>query len=112
MAAHDDLGGDLRGREAEGPDGPVYVLSGDLDIGATGARTDRLLAYGAARGQRVTLDMADVGFIDSSGLRCLTRVFSELASFGGELRIVNASEAVRRVLRLVGVEEMFGLGPG
>ncbi len=112
MAVVDDLGEDLRGREADGPDGPVYVLSGDLDMGSTGALTDRLLAYGAGRGHRVALDMADVGFIDSSGLRCLTRVFSELASFGGELRIVNASEAVLRVLRLVGVEEMFGLGSG
>ena len=110
VATVDELGAHLTGREVASPDGVVYAVAGDVDIGATGALEDRLLAFGAAHGYVVRLDMADVEFIDSSGLRCLTKVFGELASFGGELRVVNPSPAVVRVLQLVGVEDMFGLG--
>jgi anti-anti-sigma factor len=112
VAAVDQLSEHLTGREAEPADGAVYALTGDLDISGTGALEDRLLALGAAHGHVVTLDMADVEFLDSSGLRCLTKVFGELAAFGGELRVVDPSPAVVRVLRLVGVEDMFGLPPG
>jgi anti-anti-sigma factor len=107
----DQLGEHLTGRRIASPDGPVYAVAGDLDISATAALTDRLLAFGAEHGHTVTLDMGEVEFLDSSGLRCLTKVFGELASFGGELRIVDPSPAVLRVLRLVGVEDMFGIGP-
>ena len=111
MADLDELGGNLRGRVADGPGGPAYAIAGDLDIEATSRLTDRLLAFGAEHGQVVRLDMSEVDFLDSSGLRCLTKVFGELAAFGGELRLVDPSPAVVRVLRLVGVEDMFGLGP-
>ena len=111
VATVDQLGDHLTGREVPSPDGAVYALAGDIDIGVTGALEDRLLAFGATHGYVVVLDMADVEFLDSSGLRCLTKVFGELASFGGELRLLNPSPAVVRVLRLVGVEDMFGLGP-
>jgi anti-sigma B factor antagonist len=111
VATVDELGEHLTGRELASPDGPVYALAGDLDMSATNALTDRLLAFGAEHGQVVTLDMGGVEFVDSSGLRCLTKVFGELASFGGELRIVDPSPAVLRVLRLVGVEDMFGIAP-
>ena len=112
MAAIDQLSELLTGREAAPADGAVYAISGDLDITGTGALEDRLLALGAAHGHLVTLDMAEVEFIDSSGLRCLTKVFGELAAFGGELRLAGPSPAVQRVLHLVGMEDMFGLPPG
>ncbi len=111
VAATDQLGEHLTGRETSGPDGPRYALAGDLDISATAGLTDRLLAFGAEHGSTVTLDMRDLDFLDSRGLRCLTKVFGELAAFGGELRIADPSPAVVRVLRLVGVEDMFGIGP-
>lgn len=112
VATTDQLGEHLTGREAPPDGGAVYALAGDLDITATGALEDRLLALGAAHGHVVTLDMAEVEFIDSSGLRCLTKVFGELAAFGGELRLADPSPSVVRVLRLVGMEDMFGLPPG
>ena len=111
VATVDELSEHLRGREVPSPDGPAYSIAGDLDISATNALTDRLLAFGADHGHTVRLDMAGVEFLDSSGLRCLTKVFGELASFGGELRVVDPSPAVVRVLRLVGVEDMFGIAP-
>jgi anti-sigma B factor antagonist len=111
VATVDELSEHLRGREVPSPDGPAYSIAGDLDISATNALTDRLLAFGAEHGHTVRLDMAGVEFLDSSGLRCLTKVFGELASFGGELRVVDPSPAVVRVLRLVGVEDMFGIAP-
>ena len=112
VATVDQLGEHLTGRAVASPGGPAYSIAGDLDISATNALTDRLLAFGADHGHTVRLDMAGGDFLDSSGLRCLTKVFGELASFGGELRIVDPSPAVVRVLRLVGVEDMFGIAPG
>ena len=110
VATVDELGAHLTGREVASPDGVVYAVAGDVDIGATGALETASSRSVPRTGTWSGWTWPMSSSSSSSGLRCLTKVFGELASFGGELRVVNPSPAVVRVLQLVGVEDMFGLG--
>jgi anti-sigma B factor antagonist len=58
---------------------------------------------------RLTLDLSQTAFIDSSGLRALLTVHRKLEGSGGELELRDASEPVLRLLEITGLREHFGL---
>ena len=83
-------------------DGWVRVVaSGELDLTAEDAIVD---AVAAAMPATVVLDMTDVGFIDSSGLRAVLRATRAATAAGGRL-LVDVVDAgpVDRLFALAGV---------
>lgn len=62
-------------------DGDIFVLHGEFDMAETaafeGSIADRIEANPPAGD--VTLDLADVSFVDSSAIRCLLRLAKELS---------------------------------
>ena len=57
----------------------------------------------------VVVDLAEVGFLDSSGLNALIGSKKHLASGGGSLRIEGPQPHVRRVFDVMGMTEWFEL---
>lgn len=57
--------------------------------------------------RRVLIDMAGVGFMDSSGIQALVDHARKIEDAGGSLRIVNPSRSVRRVMELTRLSDMF-----
>ena len=85
----------------------VVVLSGELDCASEEAVT-QLLA-GLDHGAPIKLDLADLTFLDSSGLRCLLLAAEDAAARGSRLTVANATGLVRRVIGIAGVErELLG----
>jgi anti-anti-sigma factor len=84
----------------------LLVVSGELDVA-----TAPLLAEGLERHRRrhrdVVVDLADVSFIDSSGLTLLLDAHGDAERDGWTFTIRRASPAVRRVARLAGAERML-----
>jgi anti-anti-sigma factor len=89
-----------RAREAGG----VLTLrpAGELDI-ATAPRLERALMDGRRRGDRVVLDLADLEFLDSTGLRVIVRAVEAATTGGWELTLRPGPPAVRRVFEISGV---------
>jgi anti-anti-sigma factor len=54
---------------------------------------------------RVVVDLANVTFIDSSGIGVLVATRNRLIEQGGELRLRNPQDVPRRVLEVVGVAD-------
>jgi len=52
---------------------------------------------------RVRLDLAEVSYLSSAGIRILLKFFRQLERIRGELTISRPSEAVRTVLELAGL---------
>lgn len=50
----------------------------------------------------VVIDLADVAFVASSGLRVMLKAAQRLKSSGGSLSISNANDTVREVFRISG----------
>jgi anti-sigma B factor antagonist len=87
---------------------PLRVsLCGEVDI----ALEDSLDAVASfvAHSERsdVAICLHDVTFLDSTGLDFLVRVQEQVRAVGSALRIVAPSPAVRWVLRIAGLLEMF-----
>lgn len=70
----------------------------NLDV-AGAAALERQLAD--AEGD-VTIDLADVGFVASSGLRVMLKVAQRLRAVGGVLTVMNANDTVQEVFRISG----------
>ena len=84
------------------------TVRGELDAMSA---PDIHAAIGAAAAGDVELDMADVTFIDSSGLAAVIEGHLRLAPQGRRLVLVERSPAVQRLLDLSGVSTQLDLDP-
>lgn len=87
--------------------GTRLTLRGELDAATAG---DLLDAVAAAGPGEVALDLADVTFVDSSGLAAIIEASLVLRDRGEALVVEERSVVVSRVLELSGVETHLGLG--
>jgi STAS domain-containing protein len=58
----------------------------------------------------VELNLADLDFVDSAGIRCLLNCRSAVETAGSRLVLVEPSPQVVRVLDITGLFDVFGLG--
>lgn len=85
--------------EVDRADTGAIVVVGDVDAHSVGALTEVIDRTSGA----VTLDLAGVGFIDSSGIRVLVETQSRCRDLGNEFRIVEVSAPVRRLFEITGL---------
>jgi anti-anti-sigma factor len=83
-------------------------LSGEIDVANATALTDALEAV-SEPGRRLVIDMADVSFIDSSGINVLLRAARWTGDRHGGLTVGSASANVRKILEILGLTAHFGL---
>ena len=80
----------------------MLILHGELDI-ATAPELVEMLHRFRRQGHAVELDLAEVTFMDSTGLRTLMQAKDRIESAGADLSIVPGSRAVMRVFEIVGL---------
>ncbi|MDI2125392.1 STAS domain-containing protein [Yinghuangia seranimata] len=106
MAASYGTGG---GRPRAADDGwTVVEVPGDLDFYSAPDFAKYLGGIAAAGARRLVIDMRDVAFMDSSGLRVLLNAARDLRENGGALRLAAPDE---QVLRLIEVTQVGPLLP-
>ncbi|MEU9042943.1 MULTISPECIES: STAS domain-containing protein [unclassified Kitasatospora] len=87
----------------------VCVLVGDLDIETLAPAADALTALVAQRPRAVVIDLAGVGFCDSSGLNLLLKTRLAAGEERVALYLAAVSPTVLRVLELTGAHAVFSL---
>jgi anti-sigma B factor antagonist len=85
-------------------------VEGELDC-ATAPKLEVRLRALAGLGHPVALDLADVSFMDSSGLRLLLDAHRAAERDGRAFELRRPSPAVRRVLRLAHAEHLLAEEP-
>lgn len=85
-------------RERDG----VVRVRGELDV-ATASTLEQLLLRPRDPGQSVALDLSELSFMDSTGLRVLLRARQAADRGGWDISLVGASEPVQRLFDLSGV---------
>jgi anti-sigma B factor antagonist len=83
----------------------VVAVAGEIDLG-TVDRIERVVADALAETGEVSLDLREVTFIDSTGLRLLLEL-DDLALAGGRALTMTPSATVTQLLRLTGLERRF-----
>jgi anti-sigma B factor antagonist len=86
-----------------------FELIGELDAHSS-LPLDELLAPESAT-QHITLDMAKVEFMDSSGLRMLLELRTRATEAGTQLVLRAPSRQVARVLQVSGLDDVFQVVP-
>ncbi len=61
------------------------------------------------RPEKVVFDLSQIGFMDSSGLGLILGRYTKIKDLGGEMTIENPSEEILKILKLAGVDKLFGL---
>jgi anti-anti-sigma factor len=85
------------------------MLTGELDISTAQRLEDDLRRVEAERPEQIVLDLHDLAFLDSTGLRLLITADARAREDGRRLEIVRSNEMVRRVLRLTRLDERLNV---
>ncbi|HST55036.1 MAG TPA: STAS domain-containing protein [Solirubrobacteraceae bacterium] len=87
--------------------GPLRaIVAGEIDFASAPSMQARITAAcDRARTRQLILDLAGVGFMDSSGLRVLLHLRRELAGEHGGLVLLGPTEEVRHILTLTGLDQ-------
>lgn len=86
------------------------AVAGDVDL-ASAAGLLEAVAPLVRPGVEVTVDCAEIRFLDSAGLRVLLELNRRAQDVGGTLVLVAPSEVVTRILELAGVVRLFTVRP-
>ena len=92
-----------------GSDADVIVLSGDLDVASATVLRERTAQHRAP--DDLVIDLAGIGFTDSSGLSALLVAHFDCEAAGCQLYLRNVPERLRRLLELAGLNDVLHLVP-
>ncbi|MFI5046104.1 MAG: STAS domain-containing protein [Acidimicrobiia bacterium] len=97
-------------RRRDGHDRVLEVI-GEIDVATSPVLRSELADLLADSPNSVTLDFAQVSFIDSSGLGVLVGALKRLreTSPGAALHVAHTHGAVRNVFDIMGLDELFDL---
>jgi anti-sigma B factor antagonist len=100
MGSHDSLTVD------DGPGG-VIVVHGDIDVAGGPILESAILARESAG--PIVIDLSDVSFIDSSGLRSLLGASRRARSSNAVVALRNVGSEVLRLLEITGTTDHFSI---
>ena len=90
------------------PEGTVLNVLIDGRIDATNAEEFRdSISTDLKRVKVLNLDLQNVDYISSVGIRSLLLLFKQLRRQDGRMEIININEQVREVLKLIGLMEFI-----
>jgi anti-sigma B factor antagonist len=90
----------------------VLELEGELDVASAADAYKRMLELGLRRGGQLVLDLSELTFMDSTGVRMILQADEHARRHGASLVVVRPPERVMRVLELVGLDEQLDLVDG
>jgi len=85
----------------------VLSASGELDVNTAPELREHLsrLINGGAR--QITVDLAEVSFVDSTALSVLVSALKRLRHADGDLALASPNPSVRRVFEITGLTRLF-----
>lgn len=87
----------------------VFDLEGRIDTDGA-LELDAALSAAVAGGKhKMVLEMNEVSYISSAGLRTLADVLTRNREAGGDLKLVGLNRKVLRVLRIIGFDKFFSI---
>src|SRR5271165_4289501 len=86
----------------------IVDITGRITLGdETGQLRDTVRALLAADKKKIVLNLAEVDYIDSSGVGELVSSFTAVRNAGGELKLLNLSKKVSDILQVTKLYTVF-----
>lgn len=89
------------------------ILRGEIDHhSAVSIRSDIDAIIYEERPARVSLDMSEIDFMDSSGLGLIMGRYALMQKIGGELMLRSPNERIIKILKLAGLDRIIKIEEG
>lgn len=85
------------------------AVSGELDISSAGQLEEELASAQAQAPELLVLDLRELEFMDSTGLRLIVRADEAAKAGGTRFVIVRGPDPVQRVFQLVGLDSRLDM---
>lgn len=86
---------------------PIIELTGEVDAYTSARFREVMLEVVDTHGARIVISMAEVDYIDSSGLGALVGGLKRVSERDGKIVIVCTKPQVRKVFEITGLEKVF-----
>ncbi len=93
---------EIRYSDLEDAIGLIHLI-GSLDIAGVGQIEIRFTGYCAGERPRIIVDLSEVDFMSSIGIRMLMLTAKSVATRGGKMVLLNPNPDVRSVLEITGI---------
>ena len=103
---------DFRVTVTDRADAIVVHLTGELDMATAERALDALRGTDLSAAHSLVVDLADVSFCDSSGLRLLLHLRQAMVEHGGAFDAVGAHGIVASTIDVTGLTEVLHVSPG
>ena len=96
----------------ETPNAAILDMSGRVTLGdALGDFRDSIREALAGDRKNILLNLAEVSYIDSSGLAVLIDAMQRIANYGGKFGMIGLRPAVRKILEISRLDQVFRVYP-
>jgi anti-sigma B factor antagonist len=90
---------------------PVMKVSGRVDSETAPELDSALTKILSENHNRLILNLQDIEYMSSAGLRAMVKAYQAAQKSGGDLRLSAVSEPIEVILRTVGMMQMFQMFP-
>lgn len=90
----------------------IITLKGRLDAMTAPQLDDEAKSIDFDGVETVTLNLKDLEYISSSGLRVILALYKNLKSKGGNLKIVNVSNTIMELFSMTGMSDYLDIKQG
>ena len=101
------MNSDFSVEERRHGDAEILTVSGELDLRTSPELEERLNGAFGAGVELVILDLRQIDFMDSTGLRVLLAAHQRAHETGRRFALVRGADQVERVLTLTGVRDLL-----
>ncbi|MDR4950009.1 STAS domain-containing protein [Neobacillus cucumis] len=84
-------------------------LAGEIDAFTASSLREELLPLADGKNTTMIINLKDVSYLDSTGLGVFVGIFKKLKENGGELRLVELSERLRRLFEITGLDKIMNI---
>ncbi len=90
-----------------------YVfVRGEVDAFTAPQLKDQLVPLAEVKDSHLVIDLAEVSYIDSTGLGVFIGVLKSTRKHNGNLRLVGLNERVKRLFTITGLHEIIAISGG
>ena len=90
----------------------VLEIKGEVDAYSAQELNSTIIGLLDLGHHRIVLDVANMIFISSAGIRAILFVHKEAVNLGGEIRVVGPIDQVRRIFEITGLLDIMQITDG
>lgn len=96
---------------AESDGSTIVSLRGEVDVYTAPGLKDRLRSVAAEPGRHIVIDLARVGFLDSTGLGALVGGLEQARESGSTMVLACTQERILKLFDITGLADVFDIRP-